>query len=227
MKKGLKITAIALGVLLLLMLILPFAFRGKIESIVKTEGNKMLNAQFDFRSLDISLFRNFPKASITLSDFWLRGVGEFENDTLVQAGEVVAAIDLLSLFGDSGYDISKIQIENTRLHAIVLADGRPNWDVMKPDSTSTDTEEEETTDDSPFKIQLQRFVIKNMNLIYDDRQGNMYADIRNLNALCSGDLGSDRTTLKLEAETEALTYKMSGIPFLTARYGTSPIQGTD
>ena len=215
MKKGLKITAIALGVLLLLMLILPFAFRGKIESIVKTEGNKMLNAQFDFRSLDISLFRNFPKASITLSDFWLRGVGEFENDTLVQAGEVVAAIDLLSLFGDSGYDISKIQIENTRLHAIVLADGRPNWDVMKPDSTSTDTEEEETTDDSPFKIQLQRFVIKNMNLIYDDRQGNMYADIRNLNALCSGDLGSDRTTLKLEAETEALTYKMSGIPFLS------------
>lgn len=152
MKKGLKITAIALGVLLLLMLILPFAFRGKIESIVKTEGNKMLNAQFDFRSLDISLFRNFPKASITLSNFWLRGVGEFENDTLVQAGEVVAAIDLLSLFGDSGYDISKIQIENTRLHAIVLADGRPNWDVMKPDSTSTDTEEEETTDDSPFKI---------------------------------------------------------------------------
>ena len=107
MKKGLKITAIALGVLLLLMLILPFAFRGKIESIVKTEGNKMLNAQFDFRSLDISLFRNFPKASITLSDFWLRGVGEFENDTLVQAGEVVAAIDLLSLFGDSGYDIGQ------------------------------------------------------------------------------------------------------------------------
>ena len=43
MKKGLKITAITLGVLLLLMLILPFAFRGKIESIVKTEGNKMLS----------------------------------------------------------------------------------------------------------------------------------------------------------------------------------------
>lgn len=74
----------------------------------------MLNAQFDFRSLDISLFRNFPKASITLSDFWLRGVGEFENDTLVQAGEVVAAIDLLSLFGDSGYDISKYK---SKIHA--------------------------------------------------------------------------------------------------------------
>lgn len=215
MKKGLKITAIALGILLLLLLILPFAFRGKIEGIVKSEGNKMLNAQFDFRSLDISLFRDFPKATITLSDFWLRGIGEFENDTLVQAGEVTASINLLSLFGDSGYDISKIQIENTRIHAVVLADGRPNWDVMKPDSTATDATEEENASDSPFKVQLQRFVIKNMNLVYDDRQANMYADIHKLNAFCSGDLGSDRTTLQLEAETKALTYKMDGIPFLS------------
>lgn len=214
MKKGLKITAIALGVLLLLMFILPFAFRGKIESIVKTEGNKMLNAQFNFRNLDISLFRNFPKASVTLSDFWLKGTGEFENDTLVQAGEVVAAIDLFSLFGDSGYDISKIQIEDTHLHAIVLADGRPNWDVMKADSTAADVAEESSSN-SPFKVQLQRFVIKNMNIVYDDRQADMYANIRNFNALCSGDLGSDRTTLQLEAETEALTYKMNGIPFLS------------
>ena len=160
MKKGLKITAITLGALLLLMLILPFAFRGKIESIVKTEGNKMLNAQFDFGSLDISLFRNFPKASVTLNDFWLRGVGEFEKDTLVQAGEVTVAINLFSLFGDNGYDISKVQITDTRLHAIVLADGRPNWDVMKPDSTVTDTAEESSS--SPFKIQLQQFVIKNI-----------------------------------------------------------------
>ena len=46
-------------------------------------------------------------------------------------------------------------------------------------------------------------------------KGKMYADIRDFNALCAGDLGSDRTTLKLEAETKSLTYKMNGIPFLT------------
>lgn len=43
MKKGLKITAIALGVLLLLMLILPFAFRGKIEKHCKNRRKQ--NAQ--------------------------------------------------------------------------------------------------------------------------------------------------------------------------------------
>ena len=74
MKKGLKIAAIVVGVIIILMLLLPFAFQGKIAGIVKTEGNKMLNAQFDFKKLNISLFRNFPQASVTLEDFWLKGI---------------------------------------------------------------------------------------------------------------------------------------------------------
>lgn len=214
MKKGLKIAAITVGVIIILMLLLPFAFQGKIADIVKTEGNKMLNAQFDFKKLNISLFRNFPQASVTLEDFWLKGTGEFANDTLVQAGEVTAAINLFSLFGDSGYDISKIFIEDTRLYAIVLPDGQVNWDIMKPDTTATAEAPAAEEESSPFKVKLQHFVIKNMNLVYDDRQGKMYADIRDFNAICSGDLGSERTTLKLEVETKSLTYKMNGIPFL-------------
>lgn len=215
MKKGLKITAIVVAAILLLMLLLPFAFQGKIAGMVKTEGNKMLNAQFDFRSLDISLFRNFPSASVTLNDFYLKGTGEFANDTLVQAGEVIAAFNVLSLFGDSGYDISRIQLNDIRLHAIVLPDGRVNWDIVKPDSTTTTAPDATANEESPFKMQLQRFVIKNMNLVYDDRQSNMYADVRNFNALLSGDLSSEHTALQLEAETEALTYRMGGIPFLS------------
>ena len=43
MKKGLKIAAITVGVIIILMFLLPFAFQGKIADIVKTEGNKMLN----------------------------------------------------------------------------------------------------------------------------------------------------------------------------------------
>ena len=133
MKKGLKIAAIVVGVIIILMLLLPFAFQGKIAGIVKTEGNKMLNAQFDFKKLNISLFRNFPQASVTLEDFWLKGAGEFANDPLVQAGEVTATINLFSLFGDSGYDISKVFIEDTRLHAIVLPDGQLGYHEARHD----------------------------------------------------------------------------------------------
>lgn len=213
MKKVLKIAGITLGVLLILLLVLPFAFQGKIEKLVKQEGNKMLNAQFDFSALDISLIRNFPSASITLEDFWLKGACEFQNDTLIQAGELTAAVNLFSLFGNSGYDISKIIIEDTKVKAIVLENGHPNWDVMKPSADTTDTEET-PTESAPIRIKLQKLSIKDLSVSYDDRQGGMYAAINHLNATCSGDFGSERTTVDLSMETPSLTYRTGGIPFL-------------
>ena len=125
-------------------MILPMVFKGKIEGIVKSEGNKLLNAQFDFESLDISLLRNFPQASVSLNDFWLKGVDVFENDTLVYAGELTAAVNVMSLFGDGGFEVSKIIVDDTRLHAIVLEDGKVNWDVMKPSEPKVEEVEEQS-----------------------------------------------------------------------------------
>ncbi|MBQ5706590.1 MAG: AsmA family protein [Bacteroidaceae bacterium] len=215
MKKAFKITGIAIVAFIVLLMVLPMAFKGKIETIVKQEGNKLLNAQFDFDNLDISLLSNFPQASITLEDFWLKGIGDFENDTLLQAGELTAAVNLMSLFGDGGYEISKIIIDDTKAKAIVLEDGRPNWDVMKVDSTATETVEETDSTSSPFRIQLKKLNIDNLTLIYDDRQAGMYAEVIDLDASCSGDLGSERTTIKLDSETPSVTFRMGGVPFLS------------
>ncbi|MFR1954509.1 AsmA-like C-terminal region-containing protein [Phocaeicola coprophilus] len=212
MKKTMKIAGITLGVILLLLLILPFAFQGKLAKLVKEEGNKMLNAQFDFRTLNISLLRNFPSASVSLEDFWLKGTGPFENDTLIQAGELTAAVNLFSFFGDGGYDISRIIVKDTRVHAIVLEDGRPNWDVMKP-SPDAETPEDETAQET-FRIKLQKLSVDNLSVVYDDRQGGVFADLSRLEADCSGDFGSDRTVVDLKMETPSLTCRTGGIPLL-------------
>lgn len=215
MKKFLKITTIVIVAFVVLLLVLPMAFKGKIEQIVKQEGNKMLNAQFDFRSLDISLIRHFPQASVSLKDFWLKGVGEFENDTLVYAGELTAAVNVMSLFGDSGFEVSKIIVDNTRLHAIVLEDGRPNWDVMKATEQAVEEQvEEESGEASSFKIQLKKLAVSDLDVIYDDRQDGMYAEILDFDASCAGNFASESTTLRLAAETPSLTFRMGGVPFL-------------
>lgn len=211
-KKTMKIAGITLGVILLLLLILPFAFQGKLAKLVKEEGNKMLNAQFDFRTLNISLLRNFPSASVSLEDFWLKGTGPFENDTLIQAGELTVAVNLFSLFGDGGYDISRIIVKDTRVHAIVLEDGRPNWDVMKP-SPDAETPEDETAQET-FRIKLQKLSVDNLSVVYDDRQGGVFADLSRLEADCSGDFGSDRTVVDLKMGTPSLTCRTGGIPLL-------------
>ena len=215
MKKVIKIVGAIFVALIIILMVLPFAFKGKIETIVKQEGNKMLNAQFDFESLNISLLSQFPQASVTLENFWLKGVGEFENDTLLKAGELTAAVNLASLFADTGYEISKIIVDDTKVKAIVLEDGRPNWDVMKPDSTATVAEEPTDTASSPLRIQLKKLSVDNLTLIYDDRQAGMYAEVIDLDASCSGDLGSERTTIKLKSETPSVTFRMGSIPFLS------------
>ncbi|BEG97993.1 membrane protein [Bacteroides sedimenti] len=210
-KKHLKITGIVIVCILAIMAILPYAFQDKIEKIVVVEGNKMLNARFNFESLNISLFKNFPKASITLNNFYIKGVGEFNNDTLVKSRKATAAIDLFSLFGSSGYDISKISLEDTYIHAIVLENGKTNWDIMKTDTTAAAKAEKPST----FRLKLKNTTADNLNVVYDDRQGKMYASVKEINAECSGDLTADRSTLKIEAESKAFTFKMGAIPYIS------------
>ena len=53
MKKFVKISAMVVVALVAVLMILPVMFRGKIESVVKSEANKMLNAQFDFEKINI------------------------------------------------------------------------------------------------------------------------------------------------------------------------------
>lgn len=212
MKKTLKIVAAVIAVIILLLVSIPYLFKDEIETLIKKEGNKMLNAEFDFGNLDISLVSNFPLASITIEDFYLKGIGEFENDTLLSANEITAAVNLMSLFGDEGYDIRKILLDHVSVTAVVLPDGTVNWDVMK-ESEETEEETEEGSA-SPFRIKLQELAIEDFNLVYDDRMDNMYAQMTNMDAECSGDFGSSQTLLELLTNIEALTFSMDGVPFL-------------
>lgn len=212
MKKVFKIAGAAIIVVLLLLVTLPFLFTGKIETLIKQEGNKMLNAQFDFSGLDISLIRNFPLASVTLEDFYLKGIDKFENDTLVAANEITAAVNIMSLFGDDGFDIKKVLLDGVSLKAVVLPDSSVNWDVMK--ASSDEEEAVEDTVSSPFRIKLQQLTVSNFNLVYDDRLADMYAQVQGLDAACTGDFGSARTILDLEADAHAVTFSMEGVPFL-------------
>ncbi|MBQ8695314.1 MAG: AsmA family protein, partial [Bacteroidaceae bacterium] len=208
MKKILKIAGIFLLAVILLVVSVPYLFKDKIEALIKEEGNKMLNARFDFGNLDISLIRNFPLASLTLEDFYLKGVAQFENDTLLAADEITAAVNVMSLFGDEGFDIQKVLLDEVSVKAIVMPDGTVNWDVMKESEDSAGTEEGES---SPFRIKLQKLTLEDFNLIYDDRQGNMYAAVANMDAECTGDFGSSRTLLELATGIEALTFSMDGV----------------
>lgn len=211
MKKAFKITGIVLIVFFAILLVLPFVFKGKLMEIAKSEGNKMLQAKFDFTSLDLSFIRNFPKATVTLNNLYIAGVGEFENDTLLSVSELKVAVNVMSVIGDDGIEISKIILKDPAIHAIVLADGKANWDIMKEtDEVETDTKEESGT----MKLSLKELVISGARIHYDERQAGMDALINNLNLTLSGDFSADKTTMQTKAKIDDLTYTMGNITYL-------------
>ncbi len=209
MKKGLKIAGITLAVLLIILITIPYFFSGKIESIVKKEANEMLNAEFDFSSLSISLIRNFPKASISLKDFYIKGKDKFEKDTLIQSKELTATVNLFSLFGDNGYTIDQIILDKSKVNAIVLSDGKVNWDIMK-ESDEDDNSDSISDEDSNFALEVKKVDVKDFSLIYNDLEGKQLAQLDNLNLTLSGDLSSKQTKLNINTTIPNVKYISEG-----------------
>lgn len=129
MKKIVKIVAIVVAVVLVAAFVAPMLLRGKIAQIVKREANEMLDARVDFEKLDISLLRHFPRASLDLKGLTVVGAGPFEGDTIVAANRISVVVNPMSLFGDDGFEVTKVILAEPALHAHKLADGKVNWDI--------------------------------------------------------------------------------------------------
>jgi hypothetical protein len=211
MKRILKITGIVLLVILLLLVILPFAFKGKILDVAKNELNKNLNAQVDFEHLGLNFFRSFPNASVTLDHFYVAGVGEFEGDTLLFAENLSATINLKSLLGNSGFEIVKVSADHAKVHAIVGEDGKANWDITKGEAD----EETESEGESNFKLLLKKVTVSHTDIQYDDYAGKMNVILNDLNLNLSGDMTADETTIRTDFTIEALSFLMDQIPYLS------------
>ncbi|MDL2323184.1 AsmA family protein [Bacteroidales bacterium OttesenSCG-928-A17] len=212
MKKFLSIAAIVVAAILLILIILPFAFKGKIVEVAKKEVNKTMNARIDFESLGLNFFKSFPHATVSLSNFYISGVDEFEGDTLLFSKKISATVNLSSLFGESGYEISKIDIDGTKVHVIVLEDGKANWEIME---SSVEAEEAEEISESDFRLQLKKLSINNSDIVYEDRAAAMNAQLKGINLILSGDMSADETTIKSKIAVDALSFIMDKIPYLS------------
>ena len=213
MKKFFKITGIAIVVLLVLMIALPFVFKGKIVEQVKHTINENVNAKVDFGTFRISLLRNFPNVSFRLNDLTVVGIDEFEGDTLADVGSFFISVNLMSLFGSDGYEIKTIRVDNAKLLLKVLKDGKANWDIAIPSEEIPEVTDE--VEEFDFRIALRRFQVRNSRIVYDDKELGFYARLENFNHTLSGDFTADFTSLAIRNTTiESLYVSYDGIPFL-------------
>ena len=205
-----KTAAVVLSVILLLVLtfaVLPFFFKDKVMDNARRELNKRLTAEVDFKDLKISFIRNFPDASVSLKDLYIVGKDDFEGDTLLMSKDVNLVINLKSLFGDTGYEVKRMQINDSKVLAHVLKDGRANWDIFPEDTANVDTTE------SGFKFKLQDFNIARADVVYLSDSGNVAARMKNLNLNLNGDLTADSTLLSTNFTIDTLNFWNGGVHY--------------
>lgn len=207
MKRIFKIVGVILLVFLALLVALPFAFSGKIKDVALAEANKQLNADVYLNDFSLSFIKNFPHASISIDNFGIVGRNKFQGDTLASVGQLVAVLNVKSLFTDK-YEINKVSLKDTKVNAKVLEDGKANWDIVASDSTEVETVD--TSASSPFAVALKDVEIERLNVKYDDAQSKMQATINDLNLDLAGDfsqgVGSLATIENLKLDVAGLTY---------------------
>lgn len=210
MKKVLFSIAILLVLLLGSLLILPYLFKDEIVAQVKTAANENLNATVDFKDVDVSFFRHFPRLSVGLEGLEVTGMAEFEGVKLVQCERLDVAVNLWSaIFGDA-VEINGLYLQRPILKVYVLSNGKANYDITKPD----DSPKTATTTESSGKIKLDHYAINDGSLYYDDRSLGMEVEIDGLNHEGSGEFYADLYDLAMETHASALSVNYGGIQYL-------------
>jgi len=201
MNKGFKII---LGVLLLLIAVviaIPILFEDKIIDLVKNTANENLNATFDFKDADLSIFRSFPNAEVSLQEVSLVNKFPFEGDTLFKAKGIALQLPIKQLFINSGsLSITSFVISGANLAIKIDSSGNANYNISKK---QVENKAETLSDSRSFQLALDAYEIANSEISYVDVSSKIALKLKDFNHSGKGNLSAQKSDLK--TKTIALT----------------------
>ncbi len=210
MKNIIKFLGILFLILLLLAIAIPYFYKDKIAAVIKEEIGKNIEADVDFSTVSLSLFKDFPNISAGINDLSVKNRAPFNDLTLYEAKNTSLSLDLFSLFNSKNpYIIKSILIDNAIINIKTLNNGKANYDITTPAETK-----EVATETTPFEIALEQYQIKNTTIVYLDQNSKTFASLNNLNHSGQGDFTSSLFDLKTKTNIDALTFSMDGVKFL-------------
>ena len=212
MKKLFKWIAIFVSVILILAIVLPFVFKGKIVQAIKDGANQNMNAKMDFTGASLSLLRNFPNLSLSLENLSIINVEPFAGDTLVYAKDLNVVIDLMSVISGDKISIRKVSAEHPVMNFMVTKEGKANWDIAKEDKEKPAAAQ--PSEPSKFNVNLKKYSVTDGNVLYDDKSIDIRIQLVGLNHSGSGDFTQDLFVLSTKTSSEKTTVNYGGVSYL-------------
>ena len=119
---------------------IPYFFKDQIKAKIAEAINEKVDAKVSFADADLSLFKNFPNANVTLEKLVIINKAPFEGDTLVSLGELNLKMSIKELFKgkDEAMNIEGISSKNGLINIIFNKDGIGNYDIALKDKKDKD-----------------------------------------------------------------------------------------
>ena len=221
-RKTLLFGAIAIVVLSLAAGLLTYYFRDDIKAMAIKEVNRNLNAKviINGSDIDITFFSTFPDAAIEFRNFKIMepastastpstGSGAATASTgSVTEGRVLIEAKLLDFkfspldFINKQYHIRRILLSDAIIHLKIDENGKPNYNILKADTTK-----KKDTAAVPLDINLRHIRLKNVKLSYDNLQEKQHVDVKINDCIFAGNFSDAQYDLKtnLDLVAENLT----------------------
>ncbi|GGA78124.1 hypothetical protein GCM10008015_18510 [Flavobacterium palustre] len=210
----LKKTIIITGSIILLfagsLFAIPYFFKDQIKAKITDAINRKVDAKVSFADADLSLFKNFPNANVTIEKLAIINKAPFEGDTLVALGELNLKMSIKELFkGDNEpINIDGISSKDGLINIIFNKDGVGNYDIAIKD----DSETKEDSKSKPLALNIQNYKLENFQFRYFDESSKIKMLIDSLNHEGTGDFAASKldlntkSTAKISLDMDKVNY---------------------
>ena len=211
MKKFLKIFGIIVVILLIALFTAPYLFKDKIEALVLKTINENVDAKVTFEKVDLSLFKNFPKATVSVDKISIINKAPFEGDTLFYSGELNLKMAVTQLFNGENepMEIEGISSKNGKVNIIFNKDGIGNYDIALKNQPKDD---ENASESNPFNLKIDNYTVDNLRFTFTDEASKMNMILDSINHTGKGNFAQEvldldtKTTAKLSVVMDKMTY---------------------
>jgi len=209
----LKKTIIITGSIILLfagsLFAIPYFFKDQIKAKIIDAINRKVDAKVSFADADLSLFKNFPNANVTIEKLAIINKAPFEGDTLISLGELNLKMSVKELFkGDNEpINIDGINSKNGLINILFNKDGIGNYDIAIKEEGK-----EDKSKSKPLALNIQNYKIENFQFRYFDERSKIKMRIDNLNHEGTGDFAASKldldtkSTAKISLDMDKVNY---------------------
>lgn len=208
MKKGWKIALISLGSLLGLVIVvvavaLWLVFTpAQLTKIVNRVAANYVNAETHFDRVDLTLFKTFPDAGLTIDNVYLvNPVEGAPSDTVAHIGSLTLGVDVKSYLKEKKVIVHQVLLDDVDADLYIDKEGRSNYDVFPK---STDTTKSTFSLDSLPLIDLRKIAVSDLGARLLDEKDGLDTGVEGLDLDIVGSLKEGLVDADVTIDAQAL-----------------------